>query len=146
MKKFSCASACPAATPVRRLATLTRSFMTRSILKVAFCLSMALVVTGCASGIKNVPLNIQSDPLGAYVVFQITKDNGTKSDWIFLGNTPLLTTRQYSKEELDDENSIVLRVMKEGFFDQTKVFKGRELRRESKAKGRVFWNPRMVPQ
>lgn len=103
------------------------------------------LATGCASGTKNVPLNIQSDPLGAYVVFQITKDNGAKSDWIFLGNTPLLTTRQYSKEELRDENSIVLKVMKEGFFDQTKVFKGRELRRESKSKGRVFWNPRMVP-
>jgi len=105
-----------------------------------------LLISGCASSAKNVPLNIQSDPLGAYVVFQITKDNGTKSDWIFLGNTPLLTTRQYTKEELKNENSIVLRVMKEGFFDQTKVFKGRELRRESKSKGRVFWNPRLVRQ
>lgn len=115
-------------------------------LRTLFGLSVVLIATGCASGTKNVPLNIQSDPLGAYVVFQITKDNGAKSDWIFLGNTPLLTTRQYSKKELSDENSIVLRVMKEGFFDQTKVFKGRELRRESKSKGRVFWNPRMVPQ
>jgi len=114
--------------------------------KLTLVLFATVFAAGCASSTKNVPLNIQSDPLGAYVVFQITKDNGTKSDWIFLGNTPLLTTRQYTKEELRNENSIVLRVMKEGFFDQTKVFKGRELRQESKSKGRVFWNPRMVPQ
>ena len=110
------------------------------------CFVLVIVASGCASATKNVPLNIQSDPLGAYVVFQITRLNGTKSDWIFIGNTPLLTTRQYTKEELNDENSIVLRVMKEGYFDQTKVFKGKELRRESKSKGRVFWNPRLVPQ
>ena len=103
----------------------------------------AMLVTGCSSR-HNVPFNIQSDPLGAYVMFQIKNDEGAKTDWIYLGNTPLITTRQYSKDQLQNRNSVVLRVMKEGFFDQTKVYKGESLRDESKEKGRVFWNPRLV--
>ena len=139
MKLFS-----PLATQMFRRPGL--KLMPSKLFVLVLVFATTLLSAGCASSTKNVPLNIQSDPLGAYVVFQITRANGTKSDWVFLGNTPLLTTRQYSKEELRNENSIVLRVMKEGFFDQTKVFKGKELRQESKSKGRVFWNPRLVPQ
>jgi len=106
---------------------------------------VAATVSGCASPRRNVPFNIQSDPLGAYVMFQVKNEGGAKSDWIYLGNTPLITTRQYTKEQLSGKNSVMLRVMKEGYFDQTKVWKGGELKDESKSKGRVFWNPRLVP-
>ncbi len=92
------------------------------------------------------PFNIQSDPLGGYVMFQVENEEGAKSDWIYLGLTPLVTTRQYDKDQLSEKNTVTLRVMKEGYFDQTKVWKGGELRDASKQKdGRLFWNPRMVP-
>lgn len=106
---------------------------------------LAALVAGCASPPRNVPFNIQSDPLGSYVMFQVKNEGGGKSDWIYLGTTPLITTRQYSKKQLQGKNTVMFRVMKEGYFDQTKVWKGGELRDESKAKGRVFWNPRLVP-
>lgn len=119
-----------------------RGSVVRATMAVAL---VGVVLAGCASPKRNVPFNVQSDPLGAYVMFQVKDREGVKTDWIYLGNTPLVTTRQYTGDQLDKKATVTLRVMKEGFFDQTRVFKGAQLREESKDKGRIFWNPRLVP-
>ena len=93
------------------------------------------------------PLTVQSDPLGAYVMFQMQADREDERnyDWIFLGNTPLKVRRSMTKEELEDADAFVIRVMKSGYHEQKKSYTGKQLVDEAKSKGTVFWNPRLVP-
>ncbi|MDH3465849.1 MAG: hypothetical protein OES26_08055 [Gammaproteobacteria bacterium] len=105
---------------------------------------MMALATGCAST-RAVPFTIQSDPLGAYVLLQIKSSQiGDSSDWIFVGNTPLSTTRTLSDRQLRSAESVTIRVMKEGYFDQSKQWNPNSLLVEKKEKGMVFWNPRLV--
>ena len=102
------------------------------------------LATGCAST-RAIPFRIQSDPLGAYVLLQIKSSRiGDSSDWIFVGNTPLSTTRSLSDRQLQSAESVTIRVMKEGYFDQSKQWNPKSLLVEQKEKGMVFWNPRLV--
>jgi len=39
----------------------------------------------------------------------------------------------------------MIRVVKEGYHHQQKAWTGEQLVDESKSKGAVFWNPRLVP-
>ena len=106
-------------------------------------LSMALA-TGCAST-RAVPFTIQSDPLGAYVLLQVkTSRTGDSSDWVFVGNTPLSTTRSLNDRDLQSAETVTIRIMKEGYFDQSKQWSPKSLLVEQKEKGMVFWNPRLV--
>ena len=115
----------------------------RSLALSIIVLLMALA-TGCAST-RAVPFTIQSDPLGAYVLLQIKSSQiGDSSDWIFVGNTPLSTTRSLSDRQLRSAESVTIRVMKEGYFDQSKQWNPNSLLVEKKEKGMVFWNPRLV--
>jgi len=115
----------------------------RSLALSIIVLLMALA-TGCAST-RAVPFTIQSDPLGAYVLLQIKSSQiGDASDWIFVGNTPLSTTRTLSDRQLRSAESVTIRVMKEGYFDQSKQWNPNSLLVEKKEKGMVFWNPRLV--
>lgn len=105
---------------------------------------VGLLTAGCASSPKTVPFTVQSDPLGAYVVFQ-TQAGSVQSDWVYLGNTPVTTTRNIDPDSIKDARSVALRVMKEGYFDQTKTWVGAEFLDEVEEKGRIYWNPRLVP-
>ena len=109
---------------------------------------VGLTATACASNsVKTVPLRVQSDPLGAYVLFQVQADvkDQRSFDWVYIGNTPLDTRRSVWKKDLDDADAFVLRIMKEGYIDQQKAYTGEQLVNEAKSKGVVFWNPRLVP-
>lgn len=110
----------------------------------ALAVGAALFATGCATT-RNIPFTIDSDPEGAYVMMQTQKLDKPSSEWIYLGNTPLMITREVKLKEIKDAKSIAIKVMKEGYFDQTKVWKGKEFLREDKEKGRIFWNPLLVP-
>lgn len=115
--------------------------------KTAMIFSVAAVLgllSGCAST-KTIPVKVQSDPLGAYVLMKHKGDENGESDWIFLGNTPLTTQRRIHKEDLADSQVLVLRLLKEGYLDQTKEWHGSELRRIGKDDGQLFWNPKLVP-
>ena len=119
---------------------------------IGFSRLLALIIvgvfaTGCAPKIKTVPLTIQSDPMGAYVLFQVQADrNDVRSyDWVYIGNTPLKTRRSVLKSDLDDADAFIVRVMKEGYLDQEKAYTGQQMVSEAKSKGTVFWNPRLVP-
>ena len=66
-------------------------------------------------------------------------------DWIYLGNTPLDARRAIASRDLENADSFVIRVMKEGYHDQQKSWTGEQIVREAQSKGGVFWNPRLVP-
>ena len=73
----------------------TNMNFTRPVRVLAIALGLGLL-TGCASSVRTVPLKVQSDPLGAYVMMQVQADpaDDRSYDWVFLGNTPLDTRRR----------------------------------------------------
>ena len=115
--------------------------------KLLSLVSISMAVAACSSPVRTVPLTVQSDPLGAYVMFQMQADREDERnyDWIFLGNTPLKIRRSMTKEQLEDADAFVIRVMKDGYHEQKKSYTGKQLVDEAKSKGTVFWNPRLVP-
>ncbi len=122
-------------------------FRLTTVIKSIGVIAMLAVATGCASKIKTVPFKIQSDPLGAYVLYQVQADieDVRDFDWIYLGNTPLDTRRAIKSRDLKNADSFMIRVMKEGFLDQQKAWTGEQFIDEAKSKGAVFWNPRLIP-
>lgn len=106
--------------------------------------SILALLAGCATN-RTIPMSVQSDPLGAYVVMKYKGDDNAESDWIFLGNTPLTTQRRFNKEHLTDNQILVLRLLKDGYLEQTKEWRGKELDEIRRKDGRLFWNPKLVP-
>jgi hypothetical protein len=126
--------------------TLTRTNLAR-LFRLSTLVVAGILATGCAPTVKTVPLTIQSDPMGAYVLFQVQADRKDvrSYDWVYIGNTPLKTRRSVLKSELEDADAFIVRVMKEGYLDQEKAYTGQQMVSEAKSKGTVFWNPRLVP-
>ena len=120
--------------------------MTR-LLRLAAIATASLFLAACGSSVRTVPLTVQSEPLGAYVMFQVQADRDEERsyDWIYLGNTPLKVRHSVTKKELDDADAFVIRVMKEGYHEQKKAYTGDQMVTEAKSKGTVFWNPILVP-
>ena len=116
-------------------------------LKTFFTVALLVILTRCASSVRTVPFKVQSDPLGAYVLYQIQADqhDNRNYDWIYLGNTPLDIRRAVDSSDLKRADAFVIRVMKEGYLDQQKAWTGEQIVKEAKKKGAVFWNPRLVP-
>ncbi len=112
----------------------------------AAALIAALTLGACAPTTKTVPFSIQSNPLGAYVFMQNQRADGAHSDWIYLGNTPLTANREIQTRGEHGSDVIVVRVVREGYFDQSKSWSAGRLPRELKDQGKVYWNPKMVRQ
>jgi hypothetical protein len=109
--------------------------------------AIALFLGGCATT-QVLPFTIQSDPLGAHVFYQVNApavSNAGPNDWIYLGLTPIDVRREINRAQLKREDAFVLRVVKEGYLDQQKTLSGSDVTAQLKDKGRVFWNPRLVP-
>jgi hypothetical protein len=118
-----------------------------AISKITAVSLVAVLMVGCASPQKTVPFRVQSDPLGAMVLFQVQADVGDERsyDWIYIGNTPLDTRRSVSNRDLEHADAFVVRVMKDGYYDQQKSWTGEQLVNEARSKGVVYWKPRLVP-
>ena len=116
------------------------------IIKSAAIVAAAISITACGSTVKTVPFKIQSDPLGAYVLYQVQADKADvrSFDWIYLGNTPLDTRRAIEAKQLKSADAFLLRVMKEGYLDQEKAWTGEQMVKDAKSKGAVSWNPRLI--
>lgn len=113
--------------------------------RAAFAGAAVLFLSACSST-RTIPMVIQSDPLGANVIYQVRSTASQQTgDWIYLGKTPLEVNREHDKDELDDSHAFVFRAFKEGYLDQTKEWRGEELEDEEDEKGHMFWNPRLVP-
>ena len=105
---------------------------------------LCLVLLGGCSSTKSVPFTVQSDPLGAQVMLKLRGEDNAQSDWIYLGNTPLTTKRNVKSRNLDDENSFILQVMKDGYSSQSKEWSGEQLEAASDGDNRIFWSPKLV--
>lgn len=101
------------------------------------------MLSGCAS-VQNIPMTVQSDPLGAHVLYQVRGAVAGSGDWIYLGVTPVDVNRAISSKNLNDADAFILRIVKEGYLDQVREWSGAALSQEIDDKGRVFWNPRLV--
>lgn len=101
------------------------------------------VFAGCATS-KNIPMMVNSDPLGAQVLLQIKGEEIKNSDWVYLGNTPLNIQRVIQKAHLNDKHTLVIRVMKEGFIDQSKEFSGSNVNDVASDGERLFWNSVLI--
>jgi hypothetical protein len=101
------------------------------------------LLMGCATGTRPVSFTINSEPPGGFIVLQFLQPE--ISDWIFIGNTPLVTVLQVDMEKVKVSRTITLKVMKQGYFDQTKVWEGKRFMNEFQQKGGVYWSPVLVP-
>lgn len=101
---------------------------------------LAVLAASACSSIEPVKITVHSDPPGGYVVMQQKSD-----DWIFLGNTPLVVVRQMDLDEVESSSGVLIKVMKEGYFEQSKQWGGPPFIKENDQKGGIFWNPRLVP-
>lgn len=103
-----------------------------------------LAASGCASNHVNViPMKVQSDPLGAYVLYQKRMSSSDNSgDWIYLGKTPINVRHSL---ELGSGELLRLRVMKDGYSDQIRDWSKNDVEKDVDNMGYLFWNPRLVP-
>lgn len=112
-----------------------------------FALALSLcLLSACGSRVVPVRFKVNSEPEGAYVLYQV---QGTEIDcsgkWIYLGSTPLQGVYQFDRKQLQGGEKVVLRVMQQGYMDQTREWTGSSFYEESKDKGLIFWTPEMVP-
>jgi len=105
---------------------------------------LVLALSACGST-KPVKFTVHSEPPGGYVVMQVKGPHAEDPDWVYIGNTPLVTVRHMDIGQIESARSIALRIMKEGYFDQGKEWGGRVFVQETDEKGGVFWNPKLVP-
>jgi len=112
-------------------------------------LATIVLVGGCTtSSSRLVPFAVQSDPLGAHVLYKYTagQDAGVDTgDWIYLGITPVDLRREVERIAFKRDDAFTLRVLKDGYLEQRKTWGGREIKEQLDSIGKVFWNPRLVP-
>ena len=109
---------------------------------------VAVIVSGCVSTRGVVPFAVQSDPLGAHVLYKTGAGVGELSgspDWIYLGVTPIDLRRELTKARLKSSDAFTMRVLKDGYLEQRKTWGGKDVKEQIESIGKVFWNPRLVP-
>jgi hypothetical protein len=114
-----------------------------AFLVAAAALALLCGAWGCSST-WDVKYTVTSEPPGGYIVYQVLPVDRGDADWIHIGITPLVTVRQEDKDALESAKSVTIKTSKQGYFDQTKVWSGKEFVKEVETKGGVFWNPRLV--
>ena len=104
-----------------------------------------IAAAGCSSS-NTIPMKIQSDPLGAYVLYQKRNPSSDSSgDWIYLGKTPINVQHSIGGNGLSSNEVLRLRVMKDGYSDQIRDWSDKEVDDDIDRMGHLFWNPRLVP-
>lgn len=109
----------------------------RSLTIITICLALL----ACGSNKRQVPISVLSDPLGAYAMIKVEYSKQDNSDWIFLGPTPVTLNRTI---KFDGATRVSIKVIKEGFFEQTKSWEAKKFLREYKNKNKVIWTPSLV--
>lgn len=107
-------------------------------------LLFALSMSGCATSMDPVPLKVFSDPQGGYVLMKVDQGNESDSPWIYLGTTPLETTYAFDKNSVDSADKISFRILKEGYFDQTKDWSVEKFKEDAKNRNMIYWNPNLA--
>ena len=99
------------------------------------------LIGGCSSAPKQIPVAVHSDPLGAFTVMQVQYRDGNSSEWAYIGVTPVDINRAFN---VSSAKSVTMKVMKEGYFEQTKTWEIREFNDLVKSQGQVLWVPHLV--
>jgi hypothetical protein len=113
------------------------------ITKLLFILATALLLSACGANKKDIAMKLHSDPLGAYALLQVKHKGNENADWIFLGPTPVITSKEII---LEDATTISLKVVRPGFYEQVKTWKAKDFLREYKENKEIVWVPNMVQQ
>ena len=126
--------------PATRLHLPTRP---RLNFKIVALITACLLISACGSNKKNISMRLHSDPLGAYALMQVKYQGNEESDWIFLGPTPVSIDKRIV---MQGATSISLRVIRPGFYEQTKTWKAKDFLKEQKQQKQIIWTPNMVQQ
>lgn len=104
------------------------------------------LLTGCGEKTATVQFKVNSQPEGAYVLYQMRGPQVPCADeWIFLGMTPLRGVRHFDRQQLENSSKIALKVMHQGYLEQQVEWDGPGFYREAQSKGGVFFAPIMIP-
>ncbi len=110
-------------------------------------LALVLLAAGCSPSVRTVRFKVNSEPEGAHVVYRVQGGGlPCQGQWIYLGNTPLRSVRQFSDEQLEGISRITLKVMRRGYFDQVREWDGPSFLEEAEGRGVLFWTPELIPQ
>jgi|LGVF01.1.fsa_nt_gb hypothetical protein len=105
-----------------------------------------LVLSGCSSKKATVSFKVNSQPEGSHVLFKASgKDLPCSDKWIYLGNTPLRGVHQFSEKQLENTGKITMKVMHDGYRDQTRQWDGPSFWEEAEGRGVIFWTPELIP-
>jgi len=104
-----------------------------------------ILIAGCANRIKEVPFTVNSQPAGSYVLLQTLIPDKDMYDWVYLGTTPVAFERDMDFKQLKKAESISLRILKEGYFEQTKTWSSEDFIDLYDDKGGISWDPHLVP-
>lgn len=111
--------------------------------RLLFVLVAALFLSACGTHKKDIAMKLHSDPLGAYALLQVKHKGNENADWIYLGPTPVITSKEII---LEDASTISLKVVRPGFYEQVKTWKAKDFLREYKQNKEIVWVPNMVQQ
>lgn len=115
-----------------------------TLTKFAVSLSLGIFLSACASK-ESVKLSIYTEPEGAHIVYMVTQAEFDKSSpWIYLGVTPYKGVTLFDDNDFDSDDTIRIKVMRNGYLDQTKEWNGEKFLEEAEEKGMIFWTPRLV--
>lgn len=74
---------------------------------------------------------------------QVKYEGDENPDWIYLGPTPVILERPIKYE---GATSVSLKVIRPGFYEQTKTWTAKEFKKEHKQFDQISWVPSMVRQ
>ena len=100
-------------------------------------------LAACGPNKRDVLMKIHSDPLGAYALMQVKYKGNENSDWVFLGPTPVTLDKSIN---MSDAVEVSLKVIRPGFYEQTKSWKPKEFLKEHSKQNGILWVPNMVQQ
>lgn len=105
--------------------------------------ALGFALSACGSNKRDIAMKLHSDPLGAYALLQVQHEGQENPDWIFLGPTPVVTSK---KIVVDGASTVSLKVIRPGFYEQVKTWKAKDFLREHKQNKEIVWVPNMVKQ
>jgi len=104
-------------------------------------LMLLLVLVGCGKKIYPVKMVVHSDPQGGHVLY---KAPTTQGQWVYLGSSPVKTVQMVDDDVMTKNNKFTLRIVRDGFHEQLKVWDGETFLEIFESQGKIFWTPHLI--
>jgi hypothetical protein len=112
--------------------------------RVVLCFTLGLLLSSCSST-QSINFKIHTDPEGSHVVYKISRNDAqAPTEWIYLGVTPYKGVTLFHDDALEDNATISIKVMQNGYLDQVKEWNGEQFLEEYEKQGMIFWTPHLV--